>query len=391
MILDVLFTSTSRGWAALRKTASAITLMLLCVCSSRIQAGILGGLLGSGPDSGKLAKLQYELHDDMPVTSIVWSPDGNFIAASSAEGNKIHIWDLALRQRIHELERSSGGEFNELSWSPDGRYLSVCDGFRSRLRIYDSRIWTQVHLIVSDHDTNCKTSTFSSDGSELAVLGNSLSVYATDDWRLLKFVDLQKSWALGMQFRAIAFVPTSRTILIGGDGRGGRDRHIDHLGQVLILDSEDSIPSRMLPAYLEDPPAAIGGVICFAISPDGQSVATGTQTGAGNPPIELVRASVHVLKIADGSLQGAPLDRQPFGEEIGVEYTPDGRYLIVAHGGTYTAHAIHLIDAKTLQVLDVVHAGNSVYGLAVHPQSTQFAIAAGDRIAVWSLPSASQR
>jgi DNA-binding beta-propeller fold protein YncE len=135
----------------------------------------------------------------------------------------------------------------------------------------------------------------------------------------------------------------------------------------------------------------IGGLMSFAISPDGQYVATGTHTGAGNEPIDVVRASVHVLKIADGSLQGAPLDRQPFGEQIGVEYTPDGRYLIVAHGGTYTAHAIHLIDAKTFQVLDVVHAGNSVYGLAVHPQGKQFAIAAGDRIAVWSLPAAPQR
>jgi hypothetical protein len=68
-----------------------------------------------------------------------------------------------------------------------------------------------------------------------------------------------------------------------------------------------------------------------------------------------------------------------FGPTPGLAYTPDGRFLIAGHEEDITK-AIHLIDAESLAVVDVVHAGNYVYDVAAHPRSTEFAAGAGKQV-----------
>ena len=101
--------------------------------------------------------------------------------------------------------------------------------------------------------------------------------------------------------------------------------------------------------------------------------------------MNLVTASVHIFSLSDGSLLGAPLDDKDFGEPEALSYTPDGRYLIVAHGGNHVEHLVHILDTQSLQVVDTVHLGNTIYSEAVRPDSGEFAVSAGSGIDVWSL------
>jgi WD40 repeat protein len=337
-----------------------------------------------------VARLEFALNDNMPVTSIAWSPDGKYIAASSTQGNKIHIWDVEERRRVHEFARAAAGHaFRELSWDPIGRYLAVCDGHRGQMRLYDAHTWVEARLLPQPNDLTCIASAFSSDGQEFAILGNSLTVYATDDWHLIRFLDLRKDVAHGIpfQFKALGYVPRTHIILLGGDDQELADSNFHPTGHIWVLNPNENIPGREFEAYKFEPPGAPPQLISLAISPDGESVAAGTKTGASAEPLGPVTAAVHILSLSNGALLGAPLDGQHVDYQEGLSFTPDGRYLIVAHGGFNTSHDIHVIDAKTLRVIDVVHAGSTVYGLAVSPDSKRFAVCAGGSVWIWSLAS----
>jgi WD40 repeat protein len=331
----------------------------------------------------------------MPVTSIAWSPDDKYVVASSNQSRKIHVWDLKSRKLVREFEHPLvGTNFNELSWSPTGRYLAICSGRHDIFVLYDSKSWEEVPLVLPEHDPTCAASAFSSDGQQLAVLGGSLSIFAAPDWRSIKFADLRNSLVQGVPFAfsAVGYLPGTHILLIGGNDIAGTDMQRGVWGDIWVLNPAETIPSREFQAYRNEPPGAPGQLISFAISPDGREVATGTTTGASGVGVRsgTVTASVHIVSVNDGTLLGAPLDGQPFGSQEGLAYTPDGRYLIVAHSSIYTSHAIHVIDAESLRVVDLVHAGNTVYGLAVSPDSKQFAVSAGLQIAVYSLPAKNQ-
>ncbi len=276
--------------------------------------------------------------------------------------------------------------------APRAATLAVCGGHHGRFSLYDSKTWEEVPLSLPEHDPTGAACAFSSDGQQLAVLGGSLSIFAAPDWRPVKFADLRNTVVHGVPFAfsAVGYLPGTHILLIGGNDITGTDKQRGVWGDIWVLNPAETIPSREFQAYRNDPPGGPGQLISLAISPDGRKVATGVTTGASAVGSGTVTASVHIVSVNDGSLLGAPLDGQPFGSQEGLAYTPDGRYLIVAHSGIYTSHAIHVIDADSPRVMDVVHAGNTVYGLAVSPDSKQFAVSAGLRIAVWSLPPKNQ-
>jgi WD40 repeat protein len=343
----------------------------------------------SSVGSAPVAKFQFHLQDDMALTSIVWSPDGRYIAASSTMGNKIHVWDLEKRKRLPELERTAGRpNFQELSWDAAAG-LAVCDGRRGIVRFYDAKTWTVKHTLPQEYESSCVTSAFSADGKLFAVLGTNLSVYKTTDWTLIKTVKLVDDVTHKVPFivRVLTYLPGTHTLVLGGDDRDRDTPKSQFVGHVFILKAEDPMPSTEFSAYTytPDPPTPAPELIRLAVSPDGKQVATGTRTGSGISETNLITDSVHIFSLQDGRLLGAPLDGQGFGEQEGLSYTPDGHYLIVAHGGIRTEHVVHIIDAQKLRVVDTVRARETVYGLAVRPDSSQFAVSAGGGIDVWSL------
>ncbi len=82
---------------------------------------------------------------------------------------------------------------------------------------------------------------------------------------------------------------------------------------------------------------------------------------------------------------GAPLDGvDGFGNESPLAYTPDGRFIVVGHGNP--GRSIHLIDARTATVVDVLPAAGIVFDVAVNQVGTQLAAATAEEVDVWSLP-----
>jgi WD40 repeat protein len=367
----------------------------LVIIAGQAQAGSILGLLGS--HSGKLAKYEFTLNDSFPVTSVAWSPDGRYIASSSSQDNRIHIWDAQRRVVFKELlVKVAPRYFHDLAWSLDGRYFAACDGSDGILHVYDAHTWNVAHNLATENIRICRQTAFSSDSKLIAVLGDDgLAVYTTTDWRLLKTSDLRSGWARGNHFFAVVYLPGTYTLLLGGGNYREHPEHIsgqalEMTGDVWMLSADEMVPGRYVSTYHMPGnygPGQSGGagdVISLAVSPDGQQIATGAHTGVGPPGAEATE-SVHILRISDGALLASPLDGMKFGEQDGLAYTSEGHYLVVGHSDEDT-RAVHVIDTRTLQVVDLVRGSTYIYDVTANPVKPQFAAGTGTHIMVWSLP-----
>jgi WD40 repeat protein len=365
----------------------ALVVVLTAAIGAPAQAGIMDGLLKRGVGDGKIAKYQFTLHDSMVVTSVAWSPDGKYIAASSSQSADLHLWDVAKRKLVANVRRDSPGYIGELSWSPDGRYLPICGGY-GKLRIYTSTNLSVARTVPQQNGLSCDVTAFSADGSLFAALGitsRSLEIYSTKDWRLVRHYDNSIGWARGHAFDSIAFIPGALTLAVGG----GESEHRGYLnptnGFIYFYNPGDLEPSRRIQAYWYDEHAGLPGpVLALAFSPDGTRVATGTDTGAG-PPGSMIKDGVRVFNMADGSIAGRPLDGTGLSRPGGLQYTSDGRFLITGHAGKGDS-LIHIIDGVTIHIADAVPAGGTVYDVTTNPRGSDFAAGVDNSIVVWSLP-----
>ncbi len=361
---------------------------LLVEATGQAYGGIADTLLRGGAGDGKIAKYEFTLHDNMFVTSVTWSPDGKYIAATSTQSATLHLWDIQKRKLIVNIPRDDLGDISELSWSPDGRYLPVC-GAHGKLRVYSGSNLSEQHLILQRDGRSCQVIAFSSDGSQFAALGiisRTLEIYSTGDWRLLHHYDNARGWARGHAFDAIAYVPGTLTLAVGGGEFEHRGTSNAMNGFIYFYNPDDAEPSRRIQVYqYEEGKGLPGQVTALAFSPDRQRVATGTSTGSGTGS-DYIRSGVRVLDLSDGSVVGRPLDGAGLdvGGPGGLVYAPDGRYLITGHRDTHSP--IHILDAKTAQIADAVPAGGTVWDVTVNPRGGAFAAGIDKSIVVWSLP-----
>lgn len=348
-------------------------------------------MLGCGAGNGKLAKVEFCLREGLnfAVNSVVWSPDGNYIATGSTYSMEIHVWDVHRRRIIERLKLPYPPPFfHQLAWSPDGGFLAACDG-TGVLRIYNTRTWSLAHVFTEPHQLGgCNHPSFSSDSTRLAVIGARLTVYSVSDWRTLESVSLREGWAKGDQFNAIAFVPHTDTVLVAG-GQYVRDLHNGERepwdGRVWLFCVQGESPCRSIELY---PPAGGrsggGPVSNVAVSPDGRLIAAGTNTGTVGPdgtPVE----PVHIVRLSDGATIGAPLDGlPPFAAADGLVYTADSRYIIAGHD--QSDGYVHIVSARSYRVVDFLRVGGFVYAISVNQRANEFAVGASNQVVVYSLP-----
>ena len=88
------------------------------------------------------------------VTDLKYSPDGNYIAASSYD-NAIHIWNAATYEHLFLLQ--SKDSIGSISWSPDSKYLASTDSQRSTIDIWDIETKEKEQLTTTI-GTNCVVS-----------------------------------------------------------------------------------------------------------------------------------------------------------------------------------------------------------------------------------------
>jgi WD40 repeat protein len=363
--------------------------MLMALDSGPACGGIADTLLRGGAGDGKIAKYEVTLHEDMFVTAVAWSPDGKFIAATSSQTPAIHLWDVAKRKLVANIRRDTLGAFGELTWSPDGRYLPVCGAY-GKLRMYSAPTLSEVHTILQTNKLSCQKTAFSSDGSRLAALGvinGTLEIYSTSDWQLLRRYDNSSGWARGHLFYSVSFIPGSLTLAVGGGEFAPRGNLNPINGFIFFYRPEDSEPSRRLLVYQYDEALGLpGGVKSLAFSPDGQRVATSTNTGSGMSSVNVIKVGVRVLSVSDSRVVGSPFDNTRQGAAGGLKYTVDGQYLITGHQDK-SGSLIHIIDSKTVQIADAVPAGETVWDVTVNPHGGEFAAGVDKSIVIWSLPS----
>ena len=398
----------SRSW--LRRGAAPLIVALLVLAVPPARAGLLGELLHPNGDSGsgKVARLAFHLDDhSFAPTTVVWSPDGRYIAASGTQTRTIHIWDVAQRKlvKVLELPHRPAALFHNMAWSPDGRYLATCNSFATSLRIYATKDWSVDKDIGWEGAIGCGKPAFSSDGQELTVWGKNLTTFATRDWHVIrqfkavqidgdKVVNLPRPWDPYLLLHDIAYVPGTHTLVLGGgaytDGTGLCEPaapFTPYAGLVYVVKPGDTALNQRFVVYCRPHGTDVD---LLAVDPDGKTLVTVTgasEKASDNGLVITAEAgnNTKVIRLADGKNVTPPLTWLSNNVPGGLAYTPDGRYLIMGEAGLYhNDHPVYIIDARTMQLLDTVHAPPDVLDLAMAPDSTGFAVATGSGVTVWT-------
>ena len=394
----------SRAWR--RWAGSTLLALLLILTPPLAQAGLLGRLLHPQGDSGsgKVARLAFRLDDASFVpTTVVWSPDGRFIATSGTQTTTIHIWDVAQRKlvKVLELPHMPAPVFHNMAWSPDGRYLATCNSFATSLRLYATKDWSVAKDFGWKDAIGCAKAAFSSDSRELTVWGGDLTTFATSDWHVIrqlkgvqindgKVVHIPHPWNQYLLMYDMAYVPGTHTLVFGaGEFTKGTGTCL-HLppvpyarvaGLVFVVKHGDTALPPPFVAYCMPRGREVDNL---AVNPDGKTLTTvtGMTDGIAGPATENY---TRVLRLADGKDVTPALNWRSDDATRGLAYTPDGRFLIMGETGVvHTDHAVYIIDAHTMQLLDTVHAPPDVLDLAVAPDSSGFAVATGTGVTVWT-------
>jgi hypothetical protein len=375
----------------------AILLLVMCILAYGlvIQRRAVAEILGFGATGGQIARLEFELKERFEPTSVAWSPDGRYIATGSTMDRRIDIWNVTQRKIVKVLlQRYPSASFHEITWSPNGRYLAFCDA-PGVLRLCRASDWTEAHVFSPAGNAGCSHSTFSSDSSQVALLGTHfLGIYSLEGWHTLQSLRLDVGWARGDPLNAIAYLANSHIVLVGGGQYVELAFHgvkeSSWYGRVWLFDAEHPEPVRSINVYRPAGDHGGGGQICsLTSSPDGRYIVTGVNTGAGDAASGgIALQSVHIMAASNGRLVGAPLDDvQPmkFGEDVAIAYTHDGRYIVVPH--EVRDGWVHVIDGRTSRVVDLVKTGGFAFDVSVNDINDEFAVAAGNAVTIWSLPS----
>jgi WD40 repeat protein/serine/threonine protein kinase len=108
--------------------------------------------------------LQHAEHGEEIVGSVVFSPDGSWIASGGSDSVK--IWDAVTGERQRTLPGNADAE-QGLALSPDGRRLAFAKDMARTVQLWDTASWT-VCRTLKRHNALVIGLAFSADGTQLA-------------------------------------------------------------------------------------------------------------------------------------------------------------------------------------------------------------------------------
>ncbi len=266
------------------------------------------------------------------VRQVAFSPDGRTLAAcaeSWATADKeelVKLYDVATleeRLRFRPVEdrvRTGDNSAHAPMFSPDGRLLALADSY-GEVALWDPSTGRRLSVLPGS-DRGVRALSFSPDGTTLAVCPAGRDPWVLDpstgrERMVLRGHDVKQ----GRRVRAVAYSPDGKRIATACEDRTAR--------------VWDAATGRQIRAFT-DP----NGFFSVAFSPDGRSLAAGTDCGDPDRPCP----DVLLWDVETGQQKAACVPGHEK-QVCALAFRPDGRTLV----SLTRCGAVHLWDVETGQ------------------------------------------
>jgi WD40 repeat protein len=189
------------------------------------------------------------------VSTATFSPDGEFIATSDADGD-VKLWQTKTRREVRQLA-APGEKLQSVIVSPDGQLLAgSTPGDKPRVYVWNIHDGRLVHKLEINRDNSGAASmAFSPDGKLLATphYDNTVRLWEIPSGTVKATLKGHIQGVFG-----VAFSPDGKTLATGGDDRKVKLWNIATLQEVTTL-----------------APLTTGACRSIRFSPDGRTLAVG--------------------------------------------------------------------------------------------------------------------
>jgi RNA polymerase sigma factor (sigma-70 family) len=250
------------------------------------------------PATGRLQRLVGEGKELRSVNAVSFSPDGKTLASGNGDAT-IRIWDPVTAEELRRW-KPHGRSVAALAFAPDGATLASAGSWDSAIRFWDPATGKEKHLSPFGHRGIVHQMWLSPDGRTLTTLGFD---HRLIDWDVATGMGAERRFNPPDFFFGYAVASPDGKRLVAA---------LFKEKAAIVWDIEAGREADRLPAGKERPP------IGKAFSPDGRTVALGTDTGT-------------ILLWRPGTKE-KPVELKGHTGEIGaVAFTPDGHRLVSAN------------------------------------------------------------
>ncbi|MCH9034871.1 MAG: WD40 repeat domain-containing protein, partial [Planctomycetes bacterium] len=282
----------------------------------------------------------WRAHDGRRLFSISFSPTGDMLATSGADG-RIKLWSMPDRKNVRSFE--AGGDFPQpVCFSPDGALLAWAN-LDGRIRLLD--IEKDGFRDINAHEERVHSIAFSPDGRTLVYGGSvdgAIRQWDVQTWHRLPLIGKHKG---GVQ--ELSFSPDGVRLASSGP-----------MGSFMVWDVRAGKLEWNSPGIRDPDIVAPRNSLCFA--PNGVTLATSVE--GGYTIWDLVAQKAR----AGGTLRD---------DICALRFSPDGRWLALA--GWDRSITLWDVDRKRVARALAGHRG-PVLGLAVDPNGQVIASCSSD-------------
>lgn len=278
------------------------------------------------------------------VLSVVFSPDGQKIATSNANG-EIHLWRVEDGQHLLAC-RGHTNWVRRVAFSPNGQRLASVSEDRT-IRIWNLQNGVCLHKI-GEHTHNFRSVNFSPDGQMLVSGSDDLiiRIWNVNSQACLREIKGHEGWVL-----CVIFSPDGKQLASGSCDGTIRIWSVDSGECLRVIRGHDS------------------WVVPLSFSPDGERIASGS-----------LDRSVRIWNINGECLQ---ILQEHTGWVWAVTFSPDGQ-LIASAGEDLT---LRIWDANNGRCLHAIKEHTKrIWGVAFHPDGRRLASCSEDQtIRLWDV------
>jgi WD40 repeat protein len=291
------------------------------------------------PGTIDLRTIPSSIGHSLPVRSVAFSPDSQFLASGSTD-KTIKIWNLKAESLERTLAQNSS-QINTIAFSPDGRFLAS-GGLDGTVRLWNWQSGQLLHTL-SKHSNLVTSVAFSPNGQVLASGSGDkvIQIWDTQSGALRQKI-------VTKQFiQSIAFSPNGEIL-----GSAGVERSVD------LWNWETGDPIRSLGLYNSV-------IYSIAFSPDSQTIAFSPDALSPSASASQTKSEHNTIGI--WNLQGQPV-QQPF-------FSPSGRTLISGSSD----QTVKIWNVQTGELIrDLAENDLRVLSIAYRPDGKAFAMGTGD-------------